>query len=463
VGATVTLNLSQVIYPSTNSTQICHACPSNYCGPISTNNGASPYGITNWYFYGTPDNTNGYVEGFGKSVSITITNTNGYYGWGYIWLDSAEMPTNQPDCPCGCQDITTENTSYAFVAVSGMSVSGATWVTNVPCNTYVVGLSCSNFVTVTASPNPSIDDQFLPAGWNMTGGISTTNADGSTSRTTRLVDAGKVGITTVTSTSGTSSESVRIIVVFQITNQCVATSPTNQARTTIGVGEQVNLWLLDSPNGTFPWSTSAGSLSSTNGTSTTLTAPGTAQSVTVTVECSCRSTSLTFAVISPSGFLFTNGYAYGGASPPAQNWIGFDYHANVYVQPDSVNFGNISFYESGAVPITTGYYSSPPYPSQNHPPNGPHSVTSTVVPGLGTDNGIGDEIGGSATVPFSNGQFTWPIVWSHSVGNTSQVSVETINEMFTLTGSASTGTLQIQKGASGYTLSSPNSTPQPIQ
>ena len=68
---------------------------------------------------------------------------------------------------------------------------------------------------------------------------------------------------------------------IQITNQCVATTPTNRARTTIGVGEEVNLWLVGPPSGTYTWSTSAGSVSPTTGAATTLTAPSNAATATV--------------------------------------------------------------------------------------------------------------------------------------------------------------------------------------
>jgi hypothetical protein len=212
VGATVTLSLAQSTLPSTNCTQTCHNCPSNYCDPIVTNNGASPYDITNEYFYETPDNTNGYVEGFGSSASITITDTNGFGGWGYIWLDSAEMTTNAPGCWYGSEDNTTEDTSYAFVAATGIWCDGE-YITSIDGSVAYLAAYCpGKYVTVTASPNPGMADQFLPSGWTMTGGIPATNADGSLSRTTRLVSRGSVGLVNVKVTSGSTSQSVNVII-----------------------------------------------------------------------------------------------------------------------------------------------------------------------------------------------------------------------------------------------------------
>ncbi|MGH7951301.1 MAG: hypothetical protein ACREFE_05205, partial [Limisphaerales bacterium] len=69
---------------------------------------------------------------------------------------------------------------------------------------------------------------------------------------------------------------------YPVVSQCVATTPANRARTTIGVGEQVDLGF----NPTLPtnaiWSTTAGDLSTNSGTGTRFTAPDRAADVTVT-------------------------------------------------------------------------------------------------------------------------------------------------------------------------------------
>ena len=57
-----------------------------------------------------------------------------------------------------------------------------------------------------------MDDKFLLAGWNMSGGLPNTNADGTISRTKRLVDCGQVGTNTITATSGGSSKSLKFII-----------------------------------------------------------------------------------------------------------------------------------------------------------------------------------------------------------------------------------------------------------
>jgi hypothetical protein len=242
-----------------------------------------------------------------------------------------------------------------------------------------------------------------------------------------------------------------------ITNQCVFASPAPRTRTNIGVGEQVNLGLAGAPPGNLTWSTSAGTLE-TNGANIILTAPDTSNMVIVTVTYSGGSCSTAFLVIQPSGYLLENSNVTSAYCPPTNSNIYLEYSANVYVQPDTVNFGNISNYESGAIPITQGYYTN--YSNRNHSANGPNGVTSNVVAGKGTLT-IGDIIGGGGVPPYSNGQFTWPIQWSYSVGAGSTNVVQTINEIFTLAVTNGQTNITVQKGNSGYHLSSSNSIPAP--
>jgi hypothetical protein len=211
----VSAHLQWFTIPSTNVTQTCHTCkgstPTNYCdAPIYTA-GASPYNITNeWWNEWWYDWTNG----IGDSVSFSFTNAT----TGEIWFDniSAMMTTNAPGCGVSVYWATNAVScrSYAFVAVDSISPNQGQWVTNIPCDTYFVEYDPSNTfpIIITASPNPGMDDKFLPAGWNMSGGLTYTNADGTISRTMRQVKTSAVGSTTVTATSGCSSKSVKIIV-----------------------------------------------------------------------------------------------------------------------------------------------------------------------------------------------------------------------------------------------------------
>jgi hypothetical protein len=83
-----------------------------------------------------------------------------------------------------------------------------------------------------------------------------------------------------------------------LTTQTVATTPTNRDRTTIAVSEQVTLTFNPAPAAPISWSTSAGTLSSTNGYTTTLTAPtNTVSKLTVTATVAGQSVGRSFNVV----------------------------------------------------------------------------------------------------------------------------------------------------------------------
>jgi hypothetical protein len=245
---TVSATLSWFTTPSTNVTQICHSCknntPTNYCDPPVYSTGASPYNITNEWLYEWGSQ---YVTGDGDSVSFSFTNATA--GDVTFWNISAMMPTNPPACGVSVNwaPNAVADRTFAFVAADSISVSAGQLVDNVPTPrpTYLVAYCPGTFITVTAPPNPGMDDNFLPAGWSMSGGLPVTNSDGSTSRTKRHVDRGTVGSTTVTAVSGCSTQSVTII-VYQATFGIYA----DAASTTFGHAWW-GLWVL--PDDVYPF------------------------------------------------------------------------------------------------------------------------------------------------------------------------------------------------------------------
>ena len=134
---------------------------------------------------------------------------------------------------------------------------------------------------------------------------------------------------------------------YKLVSQCYATIPTNQARTTIGVGEEVNLNFsptLSVPYSNVVWTTTAGSLSYTNGTSNFFTAPGRAATVTVTAKVFGKPVTKTFNVIEPVGIVHaqiigTESYPFGNAGAGMTNllWIG----------PTNVSFYRVNVMEVG--------------------------------------------------------------------------------------------------------------------
>jgi hypothetical protein len=202
--------------------------------------------------------------------------------------------------------------------------------------------------------------------------------------------------------------------VVQILYQCLATTPTNQFRTTIGVGEEVALEACGAP-GNVTWSTSAGTLSPTNGAITTLTAPDRKATATVTVYYDGGSCSLPFNVIEPSGVYFaTNAlkHHYDRAD------IGF--YALTYLKPDSVNFSHVWCIEEKANCVADGVYLQwDGYPHDRNP--SPFSFGDAVVPSLGTgpanDTCYSGETDSSIAMPFSPGTEKVTIPWDFCVNS----------------------------------------------
>jgi hypothetical protein len=229
--------------------------------------------------------------------------------------------------------------------------------------------------------------------------------------------------------------------VVDIEHQCVATTPTNQNRTTIGIGEQVNLTACGAP-GTVTWSTSAGTVSPTNGSSTTLTAPGNAATATVTVNYSGGSCTLDFSVIEPSGFLASNAPVNGiGVNISGAGMIN-----DLWLTPLSVSFYQVETFE---VPATsnlnvTGYFANTSiFPSGPPIHDTAHGAGSWI--GTGQNNYAGNDAASwyPASQPWSNGTLTWPIpnawrVVSSSITN----SLGRYDQNFSI---ESDGTFTIQK------------------
>jgi hypothetical protein len=241
--------------------------------------------------------------------------------------------------------------------------------------------------------------------------------------------------------------------------ETVATLPTNRWRMELGVGEVVHLTLLTQSGDPIAWNKLGyGQLSATSGFTVDFTAHDRASSALVTATQGTNQCSVAFNVIEPSGVLFENGSEGQGWAPPVQQNMSISYSAKVFIQPDSVNFGNIEVYESAAQTIATGYYVS--HPLDNHSANGPHAVSgSGWISGKGTPMGedgqpgwlFEDDIAGGCDPPFSAGTATWPIDWSFSVGFWgSQKVIQTINQIYTIEAVGSEWRFTVEKGASGY-------------
>jgi len=141
--------------------------------------------------------------------------------------------------------------------------------------------------------------------------------------------------------------------VIQITSQCLATTPTNLARLTIGVCEEVILLLTPSPSGTVAWTLSGGGTLNGSGNSADFIAPDTGQTCTITAtasDCSCSWTK-TFTVVAPSGVGFVK-----LGEKHTQGWIDAGFHAQCIILDTNVSFYNIQISELHATYTADGCF-----------------------------------------------------------------------------------------------------------
>ncbi|NLG65111.1 MAG: hypothetical protein GX537_05845 [Actinobacteria bacterium] len=166
------------------------------------------------------------------------------------------------------------------------------------------------------------------------------------------------GTYTVTVGNGSCETREVEVIVLKVESETLATTPSDRARRTVGVGERVALRIV--PSGySATWSVTGGSVSPTEGNSTLFEAPHVATSATVTVLIgSGVSYEIPFFVLSPSGYLVT-------AIQPIQfgvtNVAGAGMLLDLYVAPTNVSFGRVEIMEVGGVSTNaTGYFADNP-------------------------------------------------------------------------------------------------------
>jgi hypothetical protein len=263
--------------------------------------------------------------------------------------------------------------------------------------------------------------------------------------------------------SGNVAEGLEaILYVPKIVTETVATSPPNRARKTIGVGEEVVLRVL--PEGVIVslWDRTqgGGDLSYYSGPTTTYTAPSTGDDVTIIASVGGADCSVSFSVIEPTGVLLENKELGPTPYTVQPTWMSMEYQATIYLQPDSVNFYRVLFYESAAEVIKTGYFTQGTHNFSDHPANGPHHMTAIVIPTKGTLAPKLDIIGGyiNLTGSTASGDAYWNILWSYEVPDgTPERHLETIRQNHHVETVNGTHRWTLTKDQSGYWFS-PNMT-----
>jgi hypothetical protein len=238
-----------------------------------------------------------------------------------------------------------------------------------------------------------------------------------------------------------------------ITSQTVATSPGVQTRTTIGVGELVNL--THTP-GSAAWTSTGGKLSAASGVTVILTAPDIAQSITVTAGAA----TITFTVLAPTSVAMDR--EPGTGVQHTVNRPNSGIQTRVFLGPDTVNFSRARYRELdvNATATVPGAYScfatgtghcgagggGAPCPDK--------ALTSTVVAGKGTQSLLGDcACSGDCrtAAPFVAGSISFSIPYEYKVGTGAFHAITNVPQLHTLAADLSTLTSSKGGGANGST------------
>ena len=182
---------------------------------------------------------------------------------------------------------------------------------------------------------------------------SISNQDFNTISGTLSIDqnatTGATQITVANSNGQSDTANFTVNQTYTITATAAATQPSNQNRTTFGVGEVVNLAF----SGSSPtWTCSGSGQFTPNGNQATYTAAAQAETVTITATASNQCVSkITLNVIAPSEVMMTYLSLIHTANTPD---IGMC--TDVYLYPDTVNFGACYLREQNENFVGSGYY-----------------------------------------------------------------------------------------------------------
>ena len=231
-----------------------------------------------------------------------------------------------------------------------------------------------------------------------------------------------------------------------ITSETVAASPGARTRTTIGVGEEVNLTHAPA---SAAWTTTAGTLSAANGIKVILTAPDTAQKITVTGG----TATLVFDVLAPTSVAMDREPGTGVKHTLNQPDSGIQ--TRVFLGPDTVNFNKVIYRELDVAGAATspGVYSCNPAAGGHCGAGGggnpcpDKAMTDTVTAAMGTKSVLGDcAYSGHCgfAPPFVPGSVSLAIPYEYKVGAGTFRAITNVAQVHTL--AADGTTLNSDKG-----------------
>ena len=236
----------------------------------------------------------------------------------------------------------------------------------------------------------------------------------------------------------------------QIHSLTVVDSPGARTRTTIGVGEQV---VLSHTPGPANWTTTAGTLSPNSGVVVILTAPDTAQTVTVTGGAAA----LDFSIVVPSNVHMDRFSGTGVKHTKDHADSGIE--TLPFLLPDTVNFSRIRYREInvGAAVTSPGAYSCHAGVGHCRAQAGGACpdlfMTDTVVGGKGTQAVLGDCVYSGdclQTAPFTLGTISFTMPYEYKVDSSAFRQFAVVNQVSALAADATTLTSE-KAGAKGAT------------
>ena len=184
----------------------------------------------------------GVVAQSGSGLSATFTSSTP--GSGSV-LFTSTATLNDSACGVDPPNPATVSGTYAFVAVDSLTPSEGTLIPGSSPPTYIVCLGTGD-VTVSAGPNPSVAEAYLPACWTFTGG----DAVGA-GKTQRKVSKNTPSMTTFTCTAGSSTKTIKVVVLktelksIEFTSKNVVLKDNNTDYTDSGTDYAAPEWVLD--------------------------------------------------------------------------------------------------------------------------------------------------------------------------------------------------------------------------
>ena len=313
---------------------------------VNTANWAVGVGGTQ-HFYGCNDEL-GYFDMWNE-IGPTQSDQSDLGVWGGLWSgwESADDSGTYSGNSTGIWSKTSR--TQVVIAPAGQEPAGQT-------NSYLVLASALEVADGMYSGNGVIP---LPPEWLQINGqplinSGITNDDSSVSGAA-IVQA-LAGTTTNITPVATQHYNYNDILfnnqVFQLISQCVATTPSNQARTNLGVCEQVNLYFNPAlPTTNVTWSATAGGLAVTSGITNLFTASDNATNVTVTATVGSMPVNFYFKVFAPTGVVFVK-----LGEKHTQGSLDAGFHAQCILSPTNVSFYNIEISEMNATYTGSGCF-----------------------------------------------------------------------------------------------------------